>query len=47
MMMEIPDPLEIGSTIDVTITFERAGAVDVTAEIREFTGEAMEDGGEM
>jgi copper(I)-binding protein len=47
MMMEIPEPLEVGSTIDVTVTFEGAGDIDVTAEIRAFTGEAMEGDGEM
>jgi copper(I)-binding protein len=46
MLMEIPEPLEPGSSIDVTLTFEQAGEIDVTAEIREFTGEMEgEDGG--
>jgi copper(I)-binding protein len=43
MLMEIPEPLEVGAQIDVTLTFEQAGDVDVSAEIREFTGE-MSDG---
>ncbi len=46
MLMEIPEALEVGSSIDVTLSFEGAGDVDVTAEIREFTGE-MEGDGEM
>lgn len=47
MLMDITEPLEVGSTIDVTLTFEGAGDIDVTAEIREFTGEAMEEDGGM
>ena len=43
MLMEIPEPLGVGAQIDVTLTFEQAGDVGVTAEIREFTGE-MSDG---
>jgi copper(I)-binding protein len=46
MLMEIPEALEVGSSIDVTLSFEGAGDVEVTAEIREFTGE-MEGDGEM
>jgi copper(I)-binding protein len=47
MLMEIPEPLEVGSSIDVTLTFEGAGEVTVPAEIREFTGEPMDGEGEM
>lgn len=43
MLMEISEPLEVGSSIDLTLTFEGAGDVDVTAEIREFTGEMEAD----
>lgn len=47
MLMDITEPLEVGSTIDVTLTFEDGGDMTVSAEIREFTGEGMGDGGEM
>jgi hypothetical protein len=47
MLMDIPEPLEVGSSIDVTLTFEGAGEMTVSAEIREFTGEPMEDEGGM
>jgi len=47
MLMDISEPLEVGSSIDVTLTFEGFGDVPVSAEIREFTGEAMGDEGEM
>jgi copper(I)-binding protein len=47
MLMEIPEPLQVGSSIDVTLTFEGAGEVTVPAEIREFTGEPMDGEGEM
>ncbi len=42
MLMEIPEPLDVGTQIDVTLTFEQAGDVAVTAEMREFTGEMPE-----
>jgi copper(I)-binding protein len=46
MLMEIPEALEVGSSIDVTLSFEGAGDLDVTAEIREFTGEMASMEGE-
>ena len=45
MMMDIPEPLEVGTTIDVVLSFETAGDITVAAEIREFTGEPMDEGG--
>lgn len=35
MLMGLVTPLEIGRTIDVTLIFENAGEVTVTAEVRE------------
>jgi hypothetical protein len=35
MLMNLADPLETGETIDVTLTFEDAGTVEVSAEVRE------------
>lgn len=36
MLLELPEPLEVGSTISVTLQFEQAGEITVDAEIREF-----------
>jgi hypothetical protein len=35
MLMELAAPLEVGSTIEVTLVFEAAGEVVVTAEVRD------------
>jgi periplasmic copper chaperone A len=35
MMLDLAEPLEIGSTIELTLTFEQAGEVVVTAEVRD------------
>jgi copper(I)-binding protein len=35
MMMMLAEPLETGSEFDVTLTFEKAGDITVTAEVRE------------
>jgi copper(I)-binding protein len=47
MMMDIPEPLEVGSAIDVTLTFADGFETLISAEIREFTGEPMQDAGGM
>lgn len=35
MMLDLAAPLEVGTTIEITLTFERAGDVMVTAEVRD------------
>lgn len=35
MLLDVPGTLEVGSTFEVTLTFEQAGTVNVTAEVRE------------
>lgn len=35
MLLDLPQPLEVGDTFDVTLTFELAGEQTVTAEVRE------------
>ncbi len=35
MLMDLAAPLEVGSTIEVTLTFENAGDVKVEAEVRD------------
>jgi hypothetical protein len=35
MLLELAAPLEVGSTIDVTLTFEEAGQKVVSAEVRD------------
>lgn len=35
MLMDLAQPLEVGSTIEVTLVFETAGEVVVTAEVRD------------
>ncbi|HEX6844173.1 MAG TPA: copper chaperone PCu(A)C [Actinomycetota bacterium] len=42
MLEELTEPLEVGSTISIVLTFEQAGDVSVDAEIRAFV---EEDGG--
>jgi copper(I)-binding protein len=34
MLMNIPEPLEPGQTVTLTLTFERAGSIEVQAEVR-------------
>lgn len=35
MMLDLVEPLEVGTTIEITLTFEQAGDVVVTAEVRD------------
>jgi periplasmic copper chaperone A len=42
MMLDLTEPLEPGTTIEVTLTFEEAGEQTVTVEVRD---SAMDDGG--
>lgn len=35
MMLDLAEPLEVGTTIELTLTFEQAGEVVVTAEVRD------------
>jgi copper(I)-binding protein len=42
MLEEMTEPLEVGTTIAITLTFEQGGDVSVDAEVREFV---EEDGG--
>lgn len=35
MLMQLADPLDVGEEFDVTLTFEQAGTVTVTVEVRE------------
>ena len=46
MLFDLAEPLEIGDTIGLTLTFENAGDVAVDAEVREFVGIESGMGGE-
>jgi copper(I)-binding protein len=46
MLLELPEPLEVGSSISVTLEFEQAGEITVDAKIREFVDDAMEEADE-
>jgi hypothetical protein len=35
MLLDLVKPLEVGQSIDVTLTFDKAGEKTVTAEVRE------------
>lgn len=35
MVLDLAEPLEVGTTIDITLTFQEAGDVVVTAEVRD------------
>lgn len=35
MLLDLAKPLEVGSDVTVTLTFEKAGTVEVTAEVRD------------
>jgi copper(I)-binding protein len=35
MLLELAEPLEVGTTITVTLTFEQSGPVEVTADVRD------------
>jgi hypothetical protein len=35
MLLDLVTPLEVGATIEVTLTFERAGEIEVTADVRD------------
>jgi copper(I)-binding protein len=35
MFIGLKDPLEVGEKVEVTLSFEKAGSVKVTAEVRE------------
>ena len=35
MLLDLAAPLELGSTFEIVLTFEKAGDVTVTAEVRE------------
>lgn len=35
MCMQVPEPITIGESVDLELTFETAGSVSVSAEIRE------------
>lgn len=35
MMLDLAEPLEVGTTIDITLSFEEAGDLVVTAEVRD------------
>ncbi|MCU0274542.1 MAG: copper chaperone PCu(A)C, partial [Acidimicrobiales bacterium] len=35
MLLDLPAPLEIGQTYELTLTFEQAGEQTVTVEVRE------------
>jgi copper(I)-binding protein len=35
MMLDLAAPLEVGTTVEITLTFEQAGDVVVTAEVRD------------
>jgi len=35
MLMQLAEPLETGSEFTVTLTFEKAGAIDVNVTVRE------------
>jgi copper(I)-binding protein len=35
MLLDLVEPLEVGTTIKVTLTFEQAGSIEVTADVRD------------
>jgi hypothetical protein len=35
MLLDLGEPLEVGDQFEVTLTFEQAGELDVTVEVRE------------
>jgi hypothetical protein len=35
MLLDLVEPLEVGATIELTLTFERAGEIEVTADVRD------------
>ena len=35
MLLDLAEPLEVGTSITLTLTFELFGPVDVTAEVRD------------
>jgi copper(I)-binding protein len=37
MLQELVNPLEVGATVELTLTFEKAGDKVVTADVRETT----------
>jgi hypothetical protein len=44
MLFDLTEPLVVGETIQLVLTFEEAGEVEVDAEIREFVEEDGMDG---
>lgn len=47
MLFDLQEPLAIGDTISLVLTFENAGDVEIDAEVREFVGsDAMGGAGE-
>ena len=44
MLFDLAEPLEIGDTIALTLTFEEAGEIEIDAEVREFVGNDMTGG---
>jgi copper(I)-binding protein len=35
MLLDLVEPLEVGATVELTLTFERAGEIEVTADVRD------------
>jgi copper(I)-binding protein len=46
MLLDLAEPLAVGDTVSLVLTFEQAGEVEVDAEVREFVEGDM-GGGEM
>jgi copper(I)-binding protein len=44
MMLDLPEPLEVGQTFPVELTFEKAGTVEFTVEVVSYSSEDPMDG---
>lgn len=42
MLLDLPEPLEVGQTFPVTLTFENAGEVELTVEVTSYSDEPMQ-----
>lgn len=42
MLLDLPEPLEVGQTFTVTLTFENAGEVELTVEVTSYSDEPMQ-----
>jgi copper(I)-binding protein len=45
MLLDLPEPLEVGQTFPVELTFEKAGKVEFTVEVESYSDEDPMEGG--